>query len=152
MPSTLSRRRMIVASSTVSLAALSGCAGFPFGSSESPLTIRASNTSDREFRVEVVLLKPNATHLADAKVVDESYMVQPTDGFQVLTEVETQRYHVRTRLSGMGYISEQYEYQYYPSCDETDELSPTLSLVIHPESEAGHPFIGFSQAECGAST
>ena len=143
---------MLVASSTVSLAALSGCAGFPFGSSESPLTIRASNTSDREFRVEVVLLKPNATQLVDAKVVDESHVVQPTDGFQVLTEVETQRYHVRTRLSGMGYVSEQYEYQYYPSCGESDELSPTLSLVIHPESEEGRPFIGFSQAECGAST
>ena len=48
----------------------------------------------------------------------------------------------------MGYVSEQYEYQYYVSCADSAELSPTLSLVIHPESKQGRPFIDFDQAEC----
>lgn len=107
-----------------------------------------NNGTEREYRVEVVALKKDVNQYTDAKVVDEAYMVQPTDGFRTLTEIENRRYHARARLSGMGYFSEQYNYQYYPSCGNNDDLSPILSMAIHPQSEQGHPFIGFNQAEC----
>jgi hypothetical protein len=137
---------MLAASATASLAALSGCAGVAIRTSNSPLTVRVSNTTDREYRIELELLKPNATQLADAKAVDELSDIQPAEEF--VTTTENQRYHVRARLVGKGYVSQQYQYQYYPSCGDDDEPNPTLSLVIHPKSEAGRPFIGYSQAEC----
>lgn len=150
MPSTWSRRTVLAATAASVPTALAGCGSLPLVSGDTPLTVRVANDSVREYRLEVTLLKPDGDQLADARVLDESYVVGPTDGFETLTDVENRRYHVRARLSGMGYFSEQYTYQYYPSCGTSDELSPTLSIVIHTEPERDQPFIGFGQAECGA--
>lgn len=145
MPSNYTRRKVLALGSAVTFSALSGCTRSQLlGSASSPLTIRVTNGTEREYRVEVEVLKEDVDQYTDANVVDEAYMVQQMDGFRTLTEIENRRYHVRTRLSGMGYFSEQYEYQYYPSCGDSKNLGPTLSLAIHPKSDQDHPFIGFS--------
>jgi len=149
MPSTYSRRTLLATGSIVTASALSGCSRILLGSSSSPLTIRATAGADREYRLGLQVMKVDATDYTEAKVVDETYMLEPAqEGFRTLEEIENRRYVVRARLSGMGYFSEQFNYRYYPSCGNDDRLTPTLTLAVHSASEQGHPYIGFDQAEC----
>ena len=146
MPRDWSRRELLSVSGAIALGTLGGCSSLRSGST--PLTVRLANPSDRTYRVELALFKSAATDLDEARVLDESYTVDPTDGFTDLTETENQPYHVRARFNGQGLTSPQYQYQYYPSCGSNEELNPTLSVTLHPASEHDSRFITFSQAEC----
>ena len=146
MPNIWSRRELLFVSGAIALGTVGGCSSLRRGSTA--LTVRLANPSDRTYRVELNLLKPDAQDLNEARVVDESYTVEPTDGFIRLTAVKDRPYHVRARFTGRGITSPQYQYRYYPSCGNSESLSPTLSVTLHPESEHDSRFISFSQAEC----
>lgn len=146
MPKVWSRRGILSLSGALTLGTVGGCSGLQSGST--PLTVRIANPSDRTYRVELNLFKSDAQDLNGARVLDESYTVEPTDGFISLAEVENRPYHVRARFNGQGITSPQYRYRYYPSCGSSENLSPTLSVTLHPKSEHDSRFITFSQAEC----
>ena len=141
-----SRRGILSVSGAIAIGILGGCS--TLRSSSNPLIIRLANPSDRTYRIEVDLFKPNAADLDEARVLDESYTVEPTDGFTRLTAVDNRPYHVRARFNGRGLSSPQYQYQYYPSCGSSENFRPTLSVTLHPESDQDSRFISFSQAEC----
>jgi hypothetical protein len=141
-----SRRGILSASGAITLGALSGCSSLRGDST--PLKVRLGNPSDRTYRVELKIFKSDATALTEARVLDESYKVEPTDGFTRLTQMKNRSYHVRARFNGMGLTSPQYQYEYYKTCGSSENLSPTLSVTLHPESEHDSRFITFNQAEC----
>jgi hypothetical protein len=141
-----SRRGILSASGALTLGALSGCSSLRGDST--PLTVRLANPSDRTYRVELEIFKSDATALTEAQILDESYTVEPTDGFTRLTQIKNQPYHVRARFNGQGLTSPQYQYEYYTSCGSSENLTPTLSVTLHPESEHDSRFITFSQTEC----
>jgi len=152
MPCDWSRRAVLTTGSVVLVSLLGGCSTVTdWGSSGTPLAVRVANPGNRPYRISIALFRKPGDDLDDARVMDESYEVEPTDGFETITEVTNRRYHVRAAFDGLGLASQAFDFEYYPSCGSSDDLDPELFIIMHPRSDRAARFIEFEQSECQVS-